>query len=212
MQIHIPPTLTNGNKYSSKTCIGATALDAATSYCSLYALFCPKSSALPCKFSTLSSSIFSFTSFKKFILLLIESNNVNFVLFLNIASGIPGNPAPVPTSITLSLFFIYFKIVKESTKCFDIISLSSVIAVKFIFSFHSSNMFIYLNSFSLSSFEQVLLISFNFFINSSLNSSNLIFFFLLFIFFLIVLNKLIIQIHQLVKPLIFLKLGLQTLV
>ena len=50
------------------------------------------------------------------------------------------------------------------------------------------------------------------FINSSLNSSNLIFFFLLFIFCLIVLNKLIIQIHQLVKPLIFLKLGLQTLV
>ena len=50
-----------------------------------------------------------------------------------IFNGTPGNPAPVPISITFSLFSKYFKSVPQSTKCLTIISFGSIIAVKFIF-------------------------------------------------------------------------------
>ena len=61
------------------------------------------------------------------------------------AIGRPGNPAPVPTSITVLAFFTAsdLKAFIQSIKCFLITSSSSVIAVRFIFSFHSCKSFIY---------------------------------------------------------------------
>ena len=48
---------------------------------------------------------------KNIILLFKESSKVTFKSFLTILSGIPGNPAPVPISITLELLdiSIFFK-------------------------------------------------------------------------------------------------------
>jgi len=71
-----------------------------------------------------------------------ESNNNISVSGLRIFIGNPGNPAPVPISATFAFIEISFATVNESTKCFKIISSGSIIAVKFIFSFHSINKFI----------------------------------------------------------------------
>ena len=99
------------------------------------------SSALPWTVSILSSPNSSITLFKNFNLLFNESNNVICKCGNIIFIGIPGKPAPVPTSI---IFFDWFisKILttnKLSIKCLIITSSYSVIDVKFITLFVSIN-------------------------------------------------------------------------
>ena len=72
--------------------------------------------------------------------LLSESINVKCTSPFIIANGIPGNPAPVPTSITLPPFnLIYFPKAMLSIKCLFTTSCSYVIAVRFITLFVSIN-------------------------------------------------------------------------
>ena len=68
-----------------------------------------------------------------------EACRTNFFSGNTIARGIPGKPAPVPTSITNSAFLTSSEstAMSESTKCFSINSSLSVIAVRLSFSFHS---------------------------------------------------------------------------
>ena len=99
--------------YSNNVDIFATALAVATSYCSLNFKSFPKSSALPCTHTAFAISFLFKTSCKNKILLFNESNKVSFISSLTIFTGIPGNPAPVPTSMIELSLFIYFSIVKE---------------------------------------------------------------------------------------------------
>ena len=79
-----------------------------------------------------------------------ESKRVGAELLQNIFIGKAGNPAPVPTSIkVLLLKSINLHTVRQSTKCFNIISLSSFIAVRFIFSFHSKRSCLYFKNSSI---------------------------------------------------------------
>ena len=79
------------------------------------------------------------TSSKNLILLLSESKRVKSVSGYIIFNGMPGKPAPVPISTTLSVFLKEYTqfTARLSTKCLITTSLYSVIPVRFINSFHS---------------------------------------------------------------------------
>src|SRR3990172_3183149 len=74
---------------------------------------------------------------------------------MTIFKGIPGNPAPEPISRRVSLPDRKGTSVNESRKCFIIISLSSVMAVRFIFLFHSFNSVRYFKKRDISLFPRV---------------------------------------------------------
>ena len=142
----IPPHFKKGRQYSLSTFILATALAHDISYFSLYSGFLPASSALMCTTSAFkeSSSITLCTNFNR---LPVESIRVMFMSGLAIKITTPGKPAPVPTSIIFAPFFIStsFKRDRQSAKCFETISLGSVMAVRFMVLFVSTSISAYLS-------------------------------------------------------------------
>ena len=106
---------------------------------SRYSVFWPMSSARPQTTSTLLSDKFSVSSDKKTVRLRKESTSVNFKSGRIIANGMPGNPAPAPTSITLAPGNSVVRVssATESPKCFTATSNGSTIRVKLIFSLYS---------------------------------------------------------------------------
>ena len=135
-----PPTFTNGIQYSESTAIFATARETTKSYFSRISLSLAPSSARPCTADISFKFNASITSCRNLIRLFRESNNVTCRFGNAIFNGIPGNPAPVPTSIILYGFshsFTYPASARLSIKCFRITSSRSVIAVRFITLFFS---------------------------------------------------------------------------
>ena len=99
-----PPTFTKGRQYSHRSLRFATALAVAMSNCSRHSILLPSSSALPCM-QVAPRSRLSESCARKFILLLRLSKSVSFISSRTIFSGQDGNPAPVPTSITVAFSF-----------------------------------------------------------------------------------------------------------
>ena len=95
----LPPGLTSGRQYSQRTLRRATALAVATSYFSLSSNL-PRSSALPW-ISSASIPSELHTSYRKPSLLARLSKSVSLISGRISFMGIPGKPAPVPTSIRL---------------------------------------------------------------------------------------------------------------
>ncbi len=96
------------------------------------------SSALPFIASMLLRPRVRIMCFRKFTFFSIASSRVTFNSGITIFNGMPGNPPPEPMSRRLDtlLSFKNLATVRESRKCFTVISLSERRLVKFIFSFH----------------------------------------------------------------------------
>mmetsp|Transcript_3373 Transcript_3373/g.13054 ORF Transcript_3373/g.13054 Transcript_3373/m.13054 type:complete len:213 (+) Transcript_3373:83-721(+) len=99
-EIQYPPTRASGTQNSAKTLNSATARAVTTSKLSLHFSSRPKSSARPQTTSTFVNPISRFVASRKFVRFRSVSNSVNRHPGRAIASGIPGSPAPLPTSNT----------------------------------------------------------------------------------------------------------------
>mmetsp|Transcript_127 Transcript_127/g.475 ORF Transcript_127/g.475 Transcript_127/m.475 type:complete len:217 (-) Transcript_127:120-770(-) len=95
-----PPTLTNGTQNSANVRNSATARAVTRSYRSLCASSRAKSSARAHTTSTLVKPSSRATTSRNVVRFRSVSNNVNLHCGRAMASGMPGNPAPLPTSIT----------------------------------------------------------------------------------------------------------------
>ena len=99
-EIQYPPTRASGTQNSAKTLNSATARAVTTSKLSLHFSSRPKSSARPQTTSTFVNPISRVVASRKFVRFRSVSNSVNRHPGRAIASGIPGSPAPLPTSST----------------------------------------------------------------------------------------------------------------
>lgn len=134
IEMNRPSGFTSGRQYSNKILSGATARDTAKSYFSRYFGFLPASSARACTVSAASPSAPS-TSCKNKRRLLRLSSRVSLISGRTIKRGIPGKPAPVPTSINDASCGISTNLRGErlSRKCLTATSSGCVMAVRLIF-------------------------------------------------------------------------------
>ncbi|MDF1682668.1 MAG: hypothetical protein P1U46_02865 [Patescibacteria group bacterium] len=99
---------------------------------SLYSRFCHISSALPFRVFTFVSSSFCAKSSIAFSFFHTLSIPVKSTFLFIIAKGKRGKPPPVHISATFHSSSINIFSIIESIKCFSIIQLSSLIALRFI--------------------------------------------------------------------------------
>ena len=136
-----PFFLSRGEAYSTSTAISATALATTRSYASLFLR--ARSSALTgCASKRSPSPSSAMNSLTAALFLPTESMSVP-VMPVVTASGMPGNPAPVPISTnladsTLTCSLMLGRSNSESTMCLMIASRGSVILVRFITLFLST--------------------------------------------------------------------------
>ena len=133
-----PPTLTSGSVSSHSTFNAATAREVAISYCSR--CFAANSSARAWTQVTRCRPISSQTCCRKAMRLPRLSSSVKSKSGSKIRRGIPGKPAPVPTSTTrLPRKSVMFSSAAQSSRCSLATSSGSVMAVRFITLLVSSN-------------------------------------------------------------------------
>ena len=129
--MNAPPCLTSGSDSSASTLSCATARETAKSYCSR--CFAANSSARACTASISDRFIASMHPCKKRMRFPSESSSVNSQDGHKICSGMPGKPAPQPTSTTD--FFEKSAACSrdaQSSRCFSAISFGSVMRVRFM--------------------------------------------------------------------------------
>ena len=137
-----PPICKNGRQYSHSRFSGATARAVAKANFVRRPACRPPSSARAWTICA-SSPRRSSTSRRKIRRLFKLSSKVRWRPGRRIFSGTPGKPAPVPTSIRVSPCSNSGNNRMLSKKCLTTTAFGSVIAVKFIFSFHSISSSIY---------------------------------------------------------------------
>ena len=132
-----PPTFTKGRHSSHRVFKRATALDVAISNAARSSA--GASSALACRHETSPKPNLSQVSDKNSIRLFRLSSSVSLMLGSAIFRASPGNPAPVPTSMTVfSLKSVAESIAELSRKCCRATAFTPLIAVKFMTELRSS--------------------------------------------------------------------------